>query len=374
MNILLAAMAMDIGGAETHIVGLAKELKRIGYTPIIVSAGGVYVKELEEEGISHYEAPLNKKDLKSILKSIRVLKNVIDKEKIQIIHAHGRIPALNGKILSIIKGIPFMTTAHAKFTVSLLYKYTSFWGKEIISISEDIKNHLIKKFNVNPEKITIIPNGIDTKKFIPDLEDSNLKAELNLKDDTLKVVYISRISGPLAELVKLIIKAARETYKELNNIEFIIAGDGDEFRQVCEAAKETNEELGKRLIHILGKRTDIPEILAVADLAICVSRTALEAMACEKPVILAGGEGYMGLLTEDNMKAAISNNFTGRTSNDEIDVEKLKNEILTVLKYGSKEKTMELGKLGRKIVTDEFSITKMTEQTVEIYKKLLKGV
>ncbi|SKC50663.1 glycosyltransferase family 4 protein [Maledivibacter halophilus] len=372
MNILLAAMAMDIGGAETHIVGLANELKRIGYKPVVVSSGGIYVEELKKQGIKHYNAPLNKKDIKSILKSIRILKSVIDKEKIQIIHAHGRIPALNGKILSSVKGIPFMTTAHAKFTVSLLYKYTSFWGKEVISISEDIKNHLIKEFSVKPERITIIPNGIDTDKFNPNLKDMNLKSELNLNEDTLKIVYVSRISGPLAELVKLVIEAVKEAYKELNNIEIIIAGDGDRFEEVCRVAEKVNKEFDKNLIHMLGKRTDIPEILSIGDLAISVSRSALEAMACEKPVILAGGEGYMGLLTEDNMEAAISNNFTGRTSNDNITVEKLKNEILTVLKFGSKERAIELGQLGREIVTEKFSVKKMTEKTVEIYKRLLK--
>lgn len=374
MNILLAAMALDIGGAETHVVGLAKELKRTGHNPIIVSAGGVYVEELREVDIRHYEAPLNKKDIKSISKSIKVLKEVSHRENIEIIHAHGRIPALNCKIVSLLRGIPFMTTAHAKFKVSLLYKYTSFWGKEIISISEDIKEHLVNKFNVKRDSITIIPNGIDTTRFIPDLDVQNLKRELKLRDDTMKVVYISRISGPLAKLVNLVIETGRELCSDMDKIEFIIAGYGDDFKEVSEYADKINAECNKKFIHILGKRTDIPEILSIANLVICVARTALEAMSCEKPVILAGGEGYMGLLTTENMEAAISNNFTGRTYGDEITVEKFKKEILTILQPDSQERRVELGQLGRSVVTDKFSIKTMTERTVEIYNKLLKGV
>ena len=44
-----------------------------------------------------------------------------------------------------------------------------------------------------------------------------------------------------------------------------------------------------------GGRTDINELVAVADVFVGVSRAALEAMAAEKPVIVAGNEGYIGL-------------------------------------------------------------------------------
>ncbi|SHJ61919.1 glycosyltransferase [Paramaledivibacter caminithermalis] len=374
MNVLLASMALDIGGAETHVVGLAKELKKMGYGPVIVSAGGIYVKELIEENIPHYKAPLNKKDFRSIFTSIQTLKYAIRKEKIDIIHAHGRIPALNSKIVSLMENIPFMTTVHAKFKASLIYKHTTFLGKEVISISEDIKNHLIDKFNADPKTITIIPNGIDINKFNPNINALNLKSELKLKKDTMKIAYISRISGPLATLVKMVIEAGKELYKDMEKVEIIIAGDGDDFKEISEYAYKINEECNSDFIHILGKRTDIPEILSIADLAICVSRSALEAMACEKPVILAGGEGYMGLLTENNMEAAILNNFTGRTSSEELTVDKLKKEILTILDSCNKEKRDRLGQLGRRIVIDQFSIKSMTERTIEIYNKLLKGV
>ena len=53
-NILLSLMQLNIGGAETHVVELAKELKRKGFNVIVTSNGGVYVKELEDSGIKHY--------------------------------------------------------------------------------------------------------------------------------------------------------------------------------------------------------------------------------------------------------------------------------------------------------------------------------
>ena len=49
MKILMATMGLDIGGAETHIVELAKELKSEGHDIAIVSNGGVYVPEVEAD-------------------------------------------------------------------------------------------------------------------------------------------------------------------------------------------------------------------------------------------------------------------------------------------------------------------------------------
>ena len=44
MRILLVTMGMDIGGAETHILELAKELKRRGHEVYVVSNGGKYIE------------------------------------------------------------------------------------------------------------------------------------------------------------------------------------------------------------------------------------------------------------------------------------------------------------------------------------------
>ena len=65
-KILMATMGLDIGGAETHIVELAKELKKRGYDVIIASNGGVYVPEVEAAGIRHYCVPMNRRKVFAI--------------------------------------------------------------------------------------------------------------------------------------------------------------------------------------------------------------------------------------------------------------------------------------------------------------------
>ncbi|WP_202710516.1 glycosyltransferase [Sporosalibacterium faouarense] len=372
MNILLVAMGLDIGGAETHVVSLAKELKNIGHNPVVISSGGVYVDELLDKNIPHYDAPLDQKDIKSIIKSLTMMKKAIKDEKIQIIHAHGRIPALIGKIISILNRLPFMTSAHAKFVHGGLYKYMSFWGEEVISVSEDIKNHLMDNFGVDEEKITIITNGIDTDKFSFSENVSTLYKDIGLKENSKKIVYISRIEGNLATLLELVIEVGQDLYKDNKDIELIIAGSGDDFERIQKLVNEVNSRFDKPFMYLLGKRTDIADIMSLGDVAICVSRTALESMACKRPVILAGGEGYMGLLNKDNIELAISNNFTGRTVENNITKESLENDIKQVLYELDSEDRRDLGVLGRSTVEKYFSIKSMTEETLTIYERLLK--
>ena len=68
-KILMTTMGLDIGGAETHIVELAKELTKRGYDVSVASNGGVYVEELEAAGIRHFEVPMNVRNISKMYQS-----------------------------------------------------------------------------------------------------------------------------------------------------------------------------------------------------------------------------------------------------------------------------------------------------------------
>ena len=113
-RILMALMGLEIGGAETHVVELSKELKKQGYDIIVASNGGVYEKELEEVGIRHYRVPLNQRNIFKMIRSYFILKRIIKKEKVDIVHSHARIPSFVCGILKkrMPKDFTFVTSAH----------------------------------------------------------------------------------------------------------------------------------------------------------------------------------------------------------------------------------------------------------------------
>jgi UDP-N-acetylglucosamine:LPS N-acetylglucosamine transferase len=93
LKILMTTMSLGIGGAETHIVELAGELKKRGMDVAVVSSGGVFVQDIEKEGIRHYAAPLARRKFFDMLRSLFILRRIIKTEKPDVVHAHARIPA-----------------------------------------------------------------------------------------------------------------------------------------------------------------------------------------------------------------------------------------------------------------------------------------
>jgi len=177
MKIFMATMGLGIGGAETHIVELAKELKARGHEVVIASNGGVYVAEVEEAGIRHYAVPMHRRSVGDMLRSRTLLRRILREERPDIVHAHARIPAFLCGTLQRELGFPFVTSCHGVFQVSGMLKLLSNWGQRTLAVSEDIRDYLIQEYGVPAGHITLTINGIDTEKFSPEVSGAAVREE-----------------------------------------------------------------------------------------------------------------------------------------------------------------------------------------------------
>ena len=369
-KILMTLMGMEIGGAETHVLELSKTLQRMGLDIHVVSNGGVYVKELEECGIKHYRVPLHNKQFANVFSSYRAIRRIIVKNDIRLVHAHARIPAFICGLLQKRLNFQLVTTVHGEFSVAFPFNRLSNWGDRVFAVSQDLKDYLLTNYNVKEEAIRLTVNGIDTNKFSPDTNPGNLANELGLSPDTLKIVSISRLDHPISLPAHALISVAEELAQDFP-VEFIIVGDGDDFEAVKAEADEVNRRAKKKLVHVTGQRTDINQVLALADVFVNCARASLEAMSMERPVILAGGAGYMGLLTEESLPRAIKTNFTCR-GYEAVTGEKLAADIRTLLKM-PKEERAQLGKMGRETIKNMYSLERMATDSIEVYEEMLKA-
>lgn len=364
-NILLALMQLNIGGAETHVVELAKELKRKGFNVIVTSNGGVYVKELEEYGIKHYSVPLQNKNPLNMAKSKRLLKRIIRDEKIDIVHSHARIPSfILGKLHKKMK-FPFVTTAHWVFNTGYGLKYITDWGEKTVAVSEDIKTYLMDNYHIPEGDINVTINGIDTDKFSPDTECADIRAELGIKDSDTVITYVSRLDESRSLAAKQLIDAVPELDKEIENLKVIVVGAGDDFNNVKTMAERVNKQTGRETVVLTGARTDINKLIAPCELFVGVSRAALEAMAADKPVVIAGNEGYIGLFDESRLEVGIDTNFCCRGC-EMPSSELIKQDILRFFKMSAEEKKS-LGRYGRELIKREYSVSRMADDSIKVY-------
>lgn len=371
MKILMATMQLDIGGAETHIVELSKALSRMGVEILVASNGGAYEEELKEAGIRHFKIPMHNKSVGGMIQAYRSLKKLILEEKVDVVHAHARIPAFLCGLLR--KKIPFrfVTTAHWVFNARFPFNILTNWGDRTLAVSDDIKDYLVKQYGIHSENIRVTINGIDTEKFSAQTDYSAVAKEFGLTEDKTRIVYVSRMDIDRSFAAHKLIEVAEELDKQIPNLEIVIVGGGNDFETIRTEAEQVNRAVGRNMILLTNSRTDINRFIASGDIFIGVSRAALEAMACEKPCIIAGNEGYIGIFDEDKLKVSIDTNFCCRGC-AQTTAEQLKKDILYLLKEIDGSERTRLGQYARQTVKEHYSVETMAGDALKMYLSIIK--
>ena len=361
----MTTMGLEIGGAETHIVELSRELTRLGHTVFVASQGGVYEKELESADITHVKLPLSSKTPSAVIRSYFGLKRLIKQEKFDIVHAHARIPAAICGLLAKKLGFKFITTAHYDFKVTPFYKRVTDWGEYQLAVSHDLKNYLIEKYGLFADNISVTINGIDTEKFNASKDITPILDEFSLSRDKKRVLYVGRIDKEVAHAALVLAENAHRIAKAFPGVQVVIVGAGTAFDELKTLAERSNEIAGYRCVTLAGARTDISSFVAMCDVFVGVSRAALEAMAAKRPTVLAGAQGYIGIFDESKLELARENNFTCR---GEIipDGDMIVNDVCKLLSM-EKDELEAIGAYNHEVVKRYYSVSKMASDYLEVY-------
>ena len=372
MKILMTTMSMDIGGAETHVMELAKELHRQGHTVVIASNGGVYVPELEKCGIRHVTVPMNQRSVPLMLRSLRLLRQTIRREQPDIVHAHARIPAFLCGILQKGMKFPLITSAHGVFQVTPLLKRMTNWGDRTVAISEDIRDYLMENYQVPADRIHVTINGINTDRFCPNGEAGGLRKELGLGPGPV-VMLVSRVDTPSSYSARCLIEITPKLLARFPDAEVVIVGGGDQETALRQQAEEVCRRCGRNAVHMTGARTDVERLLSLATVFVGVSRAALEAMSMARPVILAGNpdyeQGYQGIFTPEKLDSARASNFCCRNCGA-LSRQALTEDLLTLMGMEETQR-QELGRFGRSVVLGQYSVRRMAQDYLDAYDELL---
>ena len=175
----------------------------------------------------------------------------------------------------------------------------------IVTLGTAARDEIIDVFRVHPERIVVIPNGVDPRRIRPSRTREEIRRSLRLAPDTRVTLSLGALTwekDPLAQVA-----VAAEVTRRSPGAVFLIAGDGPLRAQVARAVVDRG--LGGR-VSLLGNRPDPGDLLAAADVVLMTSRTegmpgaAIEAAMAGVPVVAysAGGmseairDGTTGLL------------------------------------------------------------------------------
>lgn len=186
------------------------------------------------------------------------------------------------------------------FLIKRAEKMAARFSDQIISVTPQIANYFIQHFHCQPDKVKVISNGVNTKKFYR-IEDQDLLAQfrnrLGIGEGEVLVVFIGNLAP--WQGVEYLIQVAPFLLKETKNVRFLIVGEG----VLKDKLKMSIRELELSDYFIFTGMVDyeqIPLYINIADICVLPKRhlksgyspiKLYEYMACGKPVISSKAEG-----------------------------------------------------------------------------------
>lgn len=379
---MLLAMALDLGGAETHVVGLAGGLARRGLRVTVVSAGGRLVERLQSQGIRHVEAQLDRRSPLALLRAVRLLRRLWRDEPPDVVHAHARIPAWAAeRARGRAERPPIVTTYHGVYNAGWFWRRMSRWGDRAIAVSPEVRDHLVARLGAPADRVVVIPNGIDVHHFRPPGDAAVGERKGPVAEEPL-VVHVGRLDEVLAPALALC-GAIERLASAFAGLRAAIVGGGKGEARVRDAAAAVNGRLGREAVAVLGPVGDPLPWLQKAAVVVAAGRAALEALAAARPVVVFGAGGLAGPVAPETWEELAASNFSGRgrratgspggppRPGPPEDAAQLAEAIAGLLRDGAERQR--LGRFGRELVERRYSEDAMVEAVLGVYRETWEG-
>ncbi len=369
-----------VGGLSRHVEGLAKALTSIGYKIHIITT---WIEELPMyERIGNIEifrvVPLNEGDPSFIrwvgglnLAIIHQAMDLMEEHEYALIHAHDWLVGAAAVTLKEKRILPLVTTIHATEHGRNEGIYTEMQKKiyeqekelihhsdKVIICSTSMKEEVLHIFDIEPHKIVMIPNGIDTS-IANIIYSKEVLGKFPIHLEKKMVFSIGRMVKEKG--FHTLIEAAKEMERSRPDVYFIIAGKGPMLQEF----RHRVEMLGLKNIHFIGFVTDAEReaLFKQCYLAVFPSLyepfgiVALEAMAYSKPTIVSNVGGLKSIIHHLNTGLLMSSN------NPKSFIEQA-----TIL-LDNEELAIQLGESGKRMVEAMYSWKRIAEDTHRVFEE-----
>lgn len=231
------------------------------------------------------------------------IKAVLDREHFDICHLHEPLmPMLCTTVLRL-SNVPNVGTFHASggkpwysFGTPIGKSILKKWVRKLdgkIAVSEPAMEYVSKYF---PGDYTIIPNGVDSKHFSPDVPPIE-----EFSDGKLNILFVGRLEKRKG--LDYLLEAYKQIKPEFPDSRLIVVGPGKRLRKKYER-RVTRDRLKDVVVIGYAAYRDLPRYYQTADIVCCPATgresfgiVLLEAMSVGKPVVASNIQGYNSVVT-----------------------------------------------------------------------------
>ncbi len=290
----------NMGGIESRLIDWYKNMDRNIVEFIVIKNNNINsekLKEFIELGGRYYNLPHF--DMTNLKKYIKGLREILKKERPDIVHVHslssGIFVLYMAKKLGVkTRILHSRTTDYLPNEKNVLVKkflriLTPRWATHYFACSKEAGIWGIGNKKIN--EVSVIKNGIDLPKFCyNETIRDNKRKELNIKNNDIVIGTVGRLCGQ--KNLNFLIEVFNEVYRKNQNYRLVIVGDGDKYEEITNSIKYHNLE---NAVMLVGAHSDVWNYYMAFDIFLGTSlyegfgTTAIEAQATGLPTILSDG-------------------------------------------------------------------------------------
>ncbi|MGB7448262.1 MAG: glycogen synthase [Ornithinimicrobium sp.] len=386
------------GGAGVHVEELTRALRARSDLDVTVRA---FDEPRQEEGTYGYTELEQLAEANSALRTLGVdltiAADVIAAEP-DLVHSHTWYANYAGHLASLIGGMPHLVSAHSLepmrpwkaeqlgggYRLSSYVERTAYHhATAVIAVSEGMRRDVLKSYpDLDPDKVKVIHNGIDSELWQPDTSEAAKKvlADYDIDPDVPSVVFLGRITRQKG--LPLLLKALRQIPEETQIVLLAGAPDTKEIGEEVEAlVDELRGERSGATIWIgeMLPREKVVAVLSHAWVFMCPSVyeplgiVNLEAMACGAAVVATETGGIPEVVQHGETGWLVPIEQKDDGTGTPVDEDQYVNDFASALNdaLSDRDRTLSMGEAGRRRAIDQFSWETIAERTAKLYASLL---
>jgi starch synthase len=371
------------GGAGVHVEFLTRELRRLIDVEVHCFGG-----PRPEPDVHAYQSPAALADsanpaLTTLGVDIEIAAGI---GAVDLVHSHTWYANLAGHLSSIMHDVPHVVTAHSLeplrpwkaeqlgggYRVSSWAERTGYESAAaVVAVSRGMANDIVSAYPaIEPSRVHIIPNGIDTTMYAP-VPERDVLAAHGISPDRPIVLFVGRITRQKG--VAHLVAAAARFDPAAQVVMCAGAPDTPELAAEITAAVHTLQATRSGVVWIQETlpRPALIQLLTAADVFICPSIyepqgiVNLEAMACETAVVASRVGGIPDVVCHGETGLLVD--YPVDPTEFEANLAQAVNELLA-----DPDRARAMGQAGRRRAVEHYGWAAIAARTVELYRSLLR--
>jgi starch synthase len=378
------------GGAGVHLEYLAHDLRRLA--DVRVHCFGA---PRSEAGVTGYADPPGLAGANPALRTLGVdLEMVVGCAGTDIVHSHTWYANLAGHVAKLLHGVPHVVSTHSLeplrpwkaeqlgggYALSSWVERTALESADaVIAVSAGMRRDVLAAYPaVDPDRIRVVHNGIDTEQYAPDPA-TDVVTELGIDPQRPSVTFVGRITRQKG--LPYLLRAAKQVPA---GVQLVFLAGAPDTPEIAAEVETLIDELratrdGVVWIPAMLPKQKVIQVLTHSTVFVCPSVyepmgiVNLEAMACETAVVATATGGIPEVVADGETGLLVpieqATDGTGTPLDPARFVADLAAAIAELIADPARAAAM--GKAGRRRAVEHFSWTAIAERTMDVYRAVL---